>query len=140
MIDTILDAHVAAEAAGFVAVDFYDGSLIYDFARHQVHCATSTPIGAVPTRSTATASTARPALWRPRSSCAAPRSIPGTTVFTLGRTAYVLLSLGERGESDAHLWRASRARYEVVRTATAVDPQQRFGSVAELRQAWRGAG
>ncbi|MFI6779550.1 hypothetical protein [Micromonospora sp. NPDC050276] len=30
-IDTILDAHLAVTAAGYVAVDLYDGCFLYDF-------------------------------------------------------------------------------------------------------------
>ena len=33
----MLDSHVAVANAGFVAVDFYDGSIIYDFENQQVH-------------------------------------------------------------------------------------------------------
>ncbi|MFF1924224.1 hypothetical protein ACFVW8_27100 [Streptomyces sp. NPDC058221] len=29
----VLDAHLAVEAAGYVAVDFYDGAILYDFVR-----------------------------------------------------------------------------------------------------------
>ena len=36
-LDTIFDAHVAVASAGFVAVDFYDGAMIYDFENRQVH-------------------------------------------------------------------------------------------------------
>lgn len=32
VVDTLLDAHVAVAACGFVAVDFYDGCVLYDFA------------------------------------------------------------------------------------------------------------
>lgn len=35
-IERVLDAHLAVERAGFVAVDFYDGCLLYDFEREQV--------------------------------------------------------------------------------------------------------
>ena len=58
----------------------------------------------------------------------APRSSKGatiderTTVFTLGRAAFVFLSEGQRGETDAHLWRGPRALYDVVRAATEIDP------------------
>jgi serine/threonine protein kinase, bacterial len=36
-LDTVFDAHVAVASAGFVAVDFYDGAIIYDFENQQVH-------------------------------------------------------------------------------------------------------
>ena len=36
-LDAVFDAHVAAANRGFVAVDFYDGAIIYDFENQQVH-------------------------------------------------------------------------------------------------------
>ena len=36
-ISTILDAHQRVAAAGFVAIDFYDGCLLYDFDQLVVH-------------------------------------------------------------------------------------------------------
>ena len=41
-----------------------------------------------------------------------------TTVFTLGRTAFVFLSDGLRGEPERHRWRASAALYDVAWRAT----------------------
>lgn len=35
--ERVLDAHLAVENAGHVAVDFYDGALLYDFAGDVVH-------------------------------------------------------------------------------------------------------
>lgn len=35
--ERILDFHIEAERKGYVAVDFYDGSLIYDFAAEEIH-------------------------------------------------------------------------------------------------------
>lgn len=35
--ERILDFHIEAERKGYVAVDFYDGSLIYDFAVEEIH-------------------------------------------------------------------------------------------------------
>lgn len=36
-LDRVLDAHLAVEAAGQVAVDLYDGAFLYDFAAHELH-------------------------------------------------------------------------------------------------------
>ena len=36
-IDTILAAHLAVVAAGFVSVDLYDGCFLYDFDRRDMH-------------------------------------------------------------------------------------------------------
>ncbi|MFF8928937.1 hypothetical protein ACF1AO_16860 [Streptomyces longwoodensis] len=34
--DEILDAHLAVEQAGLVAVDLYDGCFLYDFKAHRM--------------------------------------------------------------------------------------------------------
>lgn len=62
-----------------------------------------------------------------------------TTVYTLGRTAFVFLSTGLRGEPEPDRWRASAELYAVARQATAPDPEERFPSVARLAAAWRAA-
>ena len=60
-----------------------------------------------------------------------------TSVFGLGRAAFVFLSEGQRGEPDAHLWRGPRALSEVVRAAgasiltSASRPSPRFEGLAE---------
>jgi serine/threonine protein kinase len=139
-VDVIVDAHLEVARRGFVAVDFYDGALLYDFARHTVHLCDLDAYQPGPyvldrdrqygsTRFMAPEEFERGATIGER-----------TTVFTLGRTAFVLLSAGSRGETDPHLWRAGPDLYRVALRATAPDPASRFGSVAELAAAWRGAG
>jgi serine/threonine-protein kinase len=55
-----------------------------------------------------------------------------TTVFTLGRAAFVFLSEGQRGETHEHLWRGPRALYDVARAATELDPDKRSASATEF--------
>jgi len=63
-----------------------------------------------------------------------------TTVFMLGRTAFVLLSAGPRGEEEHELWRADPRLYAVARRATAPAPWDRIATVAKLLAAWRAGG
>lgn len=37
VLDRVLDAHLAVEAVGQVAVDLYDGAFLYDFDGHEMH-------------------------------------------------------------------------------------------------------
>ena len=62
-----------------------------------------------------------------------------STVFTLGRAAFVLLSRGPRGEQDRDLWPARDALFQVATTAARPDPADRYRSVAELIGAWQDA-
>jgi serine/threonine protein kinase len=59
-----------------------------------------------------------------------------TTVFTMGRSALVLLAGGDRAPAA---FRAPSALYEVVARATTPDRAARYGSMAEFYAAWRAA-
>jgi hypothetical protein len=60
-----------------------------------------------------------------------------STVYTLGRTAFVLLSLGRKGEQDEDLWRAGPELLAVARRAVQPAPAARYQTVAALAQAWQ---
>jgi serine/threonine-protein kinase len=138
-LDTVFDAHVAAAARGFVAVDFYDGAIIYDFTRRAVHLCDLDSYCPGPyllqrDRQFGSTRFMAPEEWQ-----RGARIDERTTVFTLGRCAFVFLSAGGRGEPERERWRASTALHEVATTATRADRRQRYASVAELQSAWRAA-
>ena len=132
----IYDLHVQIAEAGFVAVDFYDGCILYDFDEHRTWVCDLDE-------------------YRPGPFAVDARRLPGsrrfmapeelirgsvidqrTNVFTLGRTAAVLLSDGDL-ESDA--WRGSEAMREVLRRATSPTRGNRFEAVADFVNAWKTA-
>lgn len=138
-LDVVFDAHLAVVAAGFVAVDFYDGCVIYDFATGGVSLVdldmywpgpymldTGRQFGS--TRFMAPEEFARGATIDER-----------TTVFTMGRTAFVFLSEDLRGDASRELWRAGDPLYAVAHRATSPDPDKRWATVEEFVQAWREA-
>ncbi|WP_369246788.1 serine/threonine protein kinase [Streptomyces sp. R41] len=133
--DRILDAHLAVEAAGHVAVDFYDGALLYDFARDAIHLVDLDE-------------------YRPGPFVLEEERLPGsrrfmapeefvrgavidtrTTVFTLGRTARLLLDAGD----EERAWRGTPAQQTVIVRATRTDPADRFENVHDFATAWRAA-
>jgi serine/threonine-protein kinase len=135
-LDAIFDLHAALARAGWVAADFYDGCLLYDFAADRLGVIDLDTYhrGAFPnprdrwfgsTRFMAPEEFRRGAVIDER-----------TTVFTLGRAALVLLGeMDDRGERFG----GPEACGAVVRKACAEDPAQRFESVAMFHQAWRAA-
>jgi serine/threonine protein kinase len=136
ILDTIYDVHVMVAARGFVAVDFYDGCIIYDFDRMQTHLCDLDE-------------------YRPGPFVLADERLPGsrrfmapeefqrgatidqvTNVFTLGRTAMVLLGDGTGSLAG---WRGSDAMRDVVLRATTPERAARHQTVREFVGDWRAA-
>jgi serine/threonine-protein kinase len=59
-----------------------------------------------------------------------------TTVFTLGRTARLLLDAGD----EERAWRGTPAQQAVIVRATRSEPEERFEDVHRFADAWRAAG
>jgi serine/threonine protein kinase len=131
-LDTVFDAHVAVASAGFVAVDFYDGAIIYDFENQRVHLCDLDSYRPGPYRLDRERQYGSTRFMAPEEFEKGATIDERTTVFTLGRAAFVFLSEGQRGETDVHLWRGPRALYNVARVATELDPDNRYASVSEF--------
>ncbi|CAN5190996.1 hypothetical protein BH20ACT5_BH20ACT5_17790 [soil metagenome] len=112
VIDRILDAHVVVERAGFVAVDFYDGCVLYDFGRREVHLLDFDEYRPGPFVAAAQLSGSR-RFMAPEEIGVGGRIDSRTTVFTLGRAARLLLDAGD----DEAAWRGTAAQLAVVRRA-----------------------
>lgn len=133
-IEVVFEAHVAVARAGFVAVDFYDGAVMYDFAAHAIHLVDLDSYRPRYTldreRQFGSSRFMAPEEWQ-RGATIDER----TTVYTLGRAAFVFLG-GERGDPSPGYWRADARRHAVARRATAALPADRFATVAELHRSW----
>lgn len=132
--DRVLDAHLAVEAAGHVAVDFYDGALLYDFTADVMHLVDLDE-------------------YRPGPFLVEDERLPGsrrfmapeeftrgalidtrTTVFTLGRAARLLLDAAD----EERAWRGTPQQLAVVERATFPNPDDRYRTVHDFAAAWRG--
>ncbi len=133
-IDTILDVHLKLCAAGWIAGDFYDGSILYDFASRRTWLIDLDSYRLGPftnamgrmfgsTRFMAPEELERGALIDER-----------TTVFTLGRAMSEFLGDGDLGRAG---FRGTKSQYRAMTTACSPDPAARFQSVIELARAWR---
>ena len=128
VLDAIYDLHVQLVQRGWIAVDFYDGCLMYDFERQAAHIvdldmyhlgAFTNQMGRMfgSTRFMAPEEFERGALIDER-----------TTVFTMGRTAVVCLGDDIGG-----------AMGEVVRRACRQEREERYRSMEEFYAAWQQA-
>ena len=135
----VVDAHEEIARRGFVAVDFYDGSMIYDFARHRIHLCDLDLYRPGPyvldvDRQYGSSRFMAPEEWQ-RGAVIDER----TTVYTLGRAAFLMLSLGRSGEQDRDMWRGPTLLYEVAARATRADPAERYQTVTDFAADWRRA-
>ena len=135
-LDDVFDLHMHLAAAGWVALDFYDGSLLYDFNAGQLWVIDIDMYRAGPfindmgqmfgsTRFMAPEEFERGALIDEQ-----------TTVFVMGRTALVFLS---DGTLDPEPFRGPQALFDVARRACEPIRADRFASMTALAHAWRAA-
>ncbi|HUS62319.1 MAG TPA: hypothetical protein VMY34_08985 [Acidimicrobiales bacterium] len=135
-IRSIVDAHVAVAAAGFVAVDLYEGCVIYDFDAQQVHLIDLDhyqpgPYVLAHDRQLGSRSFMAPEEFE-RGAVIDER----TTVYTLGRLALVFLGCARRSDPDRSAFRGPDELFDVLLRATSQRTGDRFETVLDLRGAW----
>ena len=133
-LDGLFDLHDALAQAGWIAGDFYDGSLIYDFAAGQLwavdlDCYHHGPVVNDQGRMLGSTRFMAPVEFE-----RGARIDEQTTVFVLGRTALVFLS---DGSLNAEPFRGLRPLFDVIIRACQPDRARRFASVAAFHCAWR---
>lgn len=130
----VLDAHLAVEAAGHVAVDLYDGALLYDFAAHEMHLVDLDEYRPGPFVLDAGRLPGSTRFMAPEEFERGSTIDVRTTVHVLGRTARLLLDAGD----EERAWRGTAAQLGVLERATHPEPAERFAGVREFADAWHG--
>jgi serine/threonine-protein kinase len=123
-LDAVFRLHVTLAERGWIASDFYDGSLIYDFARRHIHVVDLDSYRDAPFRNDMGRMFGSDRFMAPEEYELGARIDERTTVFTMGRTIARFLSLGS--EDIASL----------IDRATSPDPRRRFQTVAAFYDAW----
>lgn len=134
-LDAVLDAHVAVAAAEYVAVDFYDGCLLYDFSASRIHVVDVDEYRPGPFTLEADRLPGSTRFMAPEEFHRGAVIDERTTVFILGRTLRLLLDAGD----DESAWRGTDRQLAVIARATDPRPEHRHATVAELAGAWRAA-
>lgn len=134
-IGAILDAHLKLCAAGWIASDFYDGSVMHDFAAHRTWLIDldSYHPGRFTNEMGRLFGSTR--FMAPEEFQRGARIDERTTVFTLGRAISVFLG---DGDLDRAGFRGGEGQFAAMTMACRPDPADRLQSVAELARAWRG--
>jgi serine/threonine-protein kinase len=133
-IDAILDAHLALCGAGWVACDFYDGSIIYDFTAQRTWLIDLDSYHLGPFTNEMGRLFGSTRFMAPEEFERGARIDERTTVFTLGRAISVFMG---DGTLDRAGFRGSDVQHRAMTTACSPAPAARFQSVAALVRAWR---
>ena len=131
----VMKFHIHMANRGYVAIDFYDGSIMWNKKRQEtVICdidfyQKSPYVGSM-------------GLWGSSRFVSPEERIDGavidevTNVYTMGATAFCLFADSNRSREA---WPLSDRRYDVVARATSDDRSQRQQSITQLIDEWRAA-
>jgi serine/threonine-protein kinase len=135
-LDAIFDLHHELARAGWIAVDFYDGCLIYDFKSGRLGIVDLDMYREGSFRNEMGRMFGSTRFMAPEEFELGALIDERTNVFVMGRTALVFLS---DGALSADAFRGTRALFEVVAGACEPERSRRFDSMAAFYKAWRAA-
>ena len=135
-LDTIYSVHLVLAENGYIAVDFYDGCIIYDFEQSQTHLCDLDEYREGPFTNETNRLPGSRRFMAPEEFQRGARIDQATNVFTLGRTA--LLLLGD-GSATMESFKGTDAMKAVVTRATSSERAGRHQAVREFVDDWRAA-
>jgi hypothetical protein len=130
---TVFDIHLAVSGGGYVAVDLYDGCLLWDFEQRSLRLCDLDEYRPGPFVLQTDRLPGSTRFMAPEESRRGAWIDERTTVYNLGRVALVLLDEGD----DSGRFRGPLSLADVAAKATASDPLDRFATVADLVATWR---
>ncbi|WP_413381804.1 serine/threonine protein kinase [Alkalihalobacillus sp. 1P02AB] len=133
----IIQFHVRVEEKGYVAIDFYDGSLMYDFQQKQLKICDIDYYQQKPFINHLGRLWGSSRFMSPEEFQLGSEIDGRTNVFNIGAMAFCLLG-GELDRSFAK-WEASEPLFEVMKKAVEKDRQNRFESLRQLAGKWEAA-
>jgi len=136
VLDAIFDLHNELAGASWIAVDFYDGCLIYDFKSGSLGIVDLDTYSEGPFRNQMGRMFGSTRFMAPEEFELGALIDERTNVYVMGRTALIFLS---DGTLNAEAFRGTRAILEVVARACEPERSRRYESMAEFYHAWRAA-
>ncbi|MEZ4708120.1 MAG: hypothetical protein R3A44_12995 [Caldilineaceae bacterium] len=132
-LDFIFELHDELTAKNWIAVDFYDGSLIYDFAQRRLSVVDLDNYHRGPFVNAMGRMFGSSRFMAPEEFELGAQIDQWTNVFTMGRTAAEFLG---DGTLDRQPFRGDDALHAVMLRACCARPADRFQSMAEFYKAW----
>lgn len=130
----ILNFHMAVIDRGYVPVDFYDGSILYDFEREKTVLCDIDFYQKQPFFNNMGRMWGSSRFMSPEEFALGAEIDELTAVFLMGATAFALFG----GELDRSMekWALSGEKYQAARKAVSPERAERFGSLRDFAKAW----
>ncbi|MHA7136695.1 phosphotransferase [Rossellomorea arthrocnemi] len=130
----ILDFHIHVIKQGYVAIDFYDGSILYDFHKEKTLICDIDLYSNIPYINTMGRMWGSSRFMSPEEFTRGAVIDEITNVYGMGATAFALFG----GEKDRSMekWRLSKELYEVALKAVIDEREKRQQSLAEFKDEW----
>ncbi|WP_054957265.1 serine/threonine protein kinase [Paenibacillus dakarensis] len=134
-IQNIFDFHVHVEQRNYVAVDFYDGSILYDFTREEVRVCDIDVYQRKPYYNTMSRLWGSSRFMSPEEFEMNAPIDSKTNVFNMGAIAFGLLG-GELDRSPEN-WDAGEELHQIALKAVHPNREDRYDDIAEFVSCWR---
>ncbi len=134
-LQTAVDFLVYTERLGYTAVDFYDGSLMYDFGKKQMHICDIDFFQKGPVINRMGKFWGSSRLQSPEEQTIGAAIDSLSNVFTLGALMFEMLGGGGRDRS-LERWSAGKTRYQIALRAVEPKRENRYPSLAAFAKAW----
>jgi serine/threonine-protein kinase len=132
--EDIMDFHAHVAAKGYVALDFYDGSILYNYEKEKVVICDIDLYQKSPFINAERLGLIGSARYvSPEEYVEDAIMDEITNVYTMGATAFVLFAFGNR---SPEAWTLSPTLYSVVKKAVSDDRGSRQQSIAQLVNEW----
>ncbi len=132
----ILDFHLHVIEEGYVAIDFYDGSILYDFSKEETVICDIDLYSKRPYINTTGRMWGSSRFMSPEEFKKGAEIDEITNVYLIGATAFALFG-GEKDRSFSK-WRLSGELYEVAQRAVSDEREKRQQSLVEFKREWSG--
>jgi serine/threonine-protein kinase len=133
----IMEFHAFVAEKGYVALDFYDGSILYDYDRDKVIICDIDLYQKSPFVNVGNIGIVGSARYVSPEECIPDEVMDEVTnVYTMGATAFALFADSDR---SLEKWTLSEDLYNVVKRAVSDEREERQQSIKQLIEEWEGA-
>jgi len=135
--EDIIEFHAYVAKKGYVALDFYDGSILYDYDKEKVIICDIDLYQKSPFVNVGNIGIVGSARYVSPEECAEDDVIDEiTNVYTMGATAFALFAYGDR---SPEAWTLNKILYNIAKKAVSYERCERQQSIEQLINEWRNA-